>query len=79
MQFIGTDPDFRSHPKFGSIGETGGGIDVDGGGIHLGEKGFLRFFVLRHNGVGMAGTIGIDVGNSGIDIVNHADGEDDET
>ena len=38
VEFVGGDADFRAEAEFAAVGESGAGVPIDGGAVHLGEE-----------------------------------------
>ena len=50
MEFLGAYPDFSAESELRAIGETGAGVVIHGGGIHLVQEPLGRLAILRHDG-----------------------------
>ena len=61
MEFIGTDSDLCPHTELTAIREPGGGIGINGGGVHIIEEVFQRFRIGSDNRIAVSGTVLIDV------------------
>ena len=73
MKLLGGDPHFAAQTEFSSVGESGGGVDVHGGAVHvLGERVGV-FFGLCQNGFAVPRGMGGDVSDGGGGIVHHGD------
>ena len=61
MEFLGGDANLGTESELCSVGEGGGGIVVDTGGIHLEEETVGSMNVLGNDTLAMAGTVGTDM------------------
>src|SRR5439155_9211118 len=73
--FVGADADLRAHPEFGTVGETGRGIPVNGGRIDFGQKLFGVRLVCRDDAVGMRRAVVVDVVDGLLHPRHDADGQ----
>ena len=54
VQFLGRNTDFGTKPENTSVGETGGGVGINGGGVYLVQKPVNDGLILRNNGFRVA-------------------------
>jgi hypothetical protein len=67
--FVGADADFGAHAELATVGEAGGGIPIDGGGIDFGEELAGGDSVAGDDAVGVSGAVVIDVFDGLLDVV----------
>src|SRR5438445_251475 len=70
------DAHLGAHPELTAIDEARGGIDHHGGGVHLAREAPRVGERARHDRLGQARTVAPDVGDRVVEVVDHADGED---
>ena len=68
VELAGADPHFGAEAEAETVAEAGGAVPENAGRIHQGHKGFGGGFRGGQDHIGMAGAIGIDMGNCGIEI-----------
>ena len=68
--FVGADADFGAHTEFATIGESGGGIPVNGGGIDFSEEQVCGVGVAGDDAIGVGGAVVIDMGDGRVDVRN---------
>ena len=76
VQFLGGDAHLAAQPELSPVGETGGGIDVDGGGIHLQGEQIDGRGILRDDALTVMGGVQIDVPDGLLHGVHHPDAQD---
>ena len=77
MKFIRADSDLRAETEFTAIRETGGGIPIDGRGIHLAQKLFRCRFVTRDDAIAVMRTELSDVRDGLVRRINHPESENE--
>ncbi|MFM1944882.1 MAG: hypothetical protein RI897_3864 [Verrucomicrobiota bacterium] len=75
--FVGADPDFCAHTELVTVGEAGGGVPVDGGGVDGGEEFPGGGFVGSDDAIGVVAAVAVDVMDGGVDALDRADIEDE--
>ena len=73
VEFAGADAHFGTETKAEAVAEAGGAVPEDAGGIHQGHKGFSGGFGRGQDHIGMAGAVGIDMVNGGMEIRDNFD------
>src|SRR5262249_48862582 len=71
------DAHFGAHPELSTVDEARGGIDHDGGGVDLAREAPRVGERVRHDGLGQARAVTPDVSDRLLEVVDHADGEDE--
>ncbi len=77
VDLVGGDADFRAEAELVSVGEAGGGVPVNGGGVAVGEEVAGDGFVAGADGVGVVGAVSLDVLEGLVEVCNDADREDE--
>src|SRR5215467_15230516 len=67
VEFLGADAHFGAEAEFAAIGETGRGVPVDGGRIHLAQELARAGFIGSDDGIGVLGGVAVDVRDSVFD------------
>lgn len=75
MDFSGRDSDFGPESEAVSVGESGRAVPEDVGGIDGGEECFGGGFVFGDDGIGVAGTVAVDMAHGLIGGIDDFDGE----
>ena len=72
MQFLGGNPDLSSETKLTTIGDSGRGVNHDGGRIHASDKALGRRLTIGNNRLGVTTRPTANMGQRIINIVNDA-------
>ena len=72
VQFLSADSDFRTHSKLKAVGESGGGVHVDAGGVDFAGEALRVGEVLSDDRFGVCRTVFRDVVDSVIKRIDHA-------
>ena len=73
MELVGAYGDLCSQTKLSAVVESSGCVDEHGGGVHLVQKPHGVGIVLCHDGVGVAGAVGLYVVQSLVQRVHNSD------
>ncbi len=76
MELVGGDADLGAEAEFAAVGEAGGDVVHDAGGIDGVEEFFRLGIVGGDDAVGVVGAVGVDVGDGGFHVRDDFDGED---
>lgn len=76
VELVGGDADFCAETELATIGETGGGVVHDAGGIDGAQKLLSFRLVGSDDAVGVVRAVGVDVLDRGIDVIDDFDRED---
>ena len=74
VDFGGGDAYFGAEAVAEAVGEAGGGVLIDAGGVHQGHEAAGGFFIFRNNTVGVVGAVGIDVADGFVCTAYQFDG-----
>ena len=77
VELLGGDADLCAKSEVPSVGEAGGGVDVDGGGVDLTLEAAGGGHVLGDNGLAVTRGVAGDVGDGLVDGVHHTDRENE--
>src|SRR6516165_8225181 len=75
MQPPGGNADFRTEAELAAVRELRRSIMQHDRGVHFAQEFFCRFAVFGHDRIGVMRTIAFNVGNGGVDAVDHAGGQ----
>src|SRR5439155_25491233 len=70
------DAHLGAHTELPTVHETRGGVDHDGRGIHFAREAPRVAERIRHDGFGQTRAMALDVGDRLVEVVDHADGQD---
>ena len=70
MQLLRRDADLRTETELFTVGEGGRGVDHHRGGVDAGAELAGGAEVAGHDCLGVAGAVGIDVGDCGVDVLD---------
>src|SRR4029077_18380123 len=76
VQPAGGDADLGAEAELAAVGELRRGVVQHDRRIHFAQEFFRRGFVLGDDRIGVMRAIALDMGNRGIDAVDHAGGDD---
>ena len=76
MQPGGGDADLGAEAEFAAIAEAGGGVDHHHGGADRLHEALRGGLVGGGDDFGVVGAVAADVGDAGVEVVDHAHGED---
>lgn len=77
VEFVGGDADFGAESEFAAVGEAGGDVVEDAGGIDAAEELFGGCVIGGDDDVGVMRAVVIDVGNGFFERADDFDGEDE--
>ena len=63
VELLGGDAHLAAQSELAPVGEAGGGVPIDRGGVHLGQEPLCGLLVGGDDGVRVAGGVGGDVGD----------------
>ena len=75
VQFLRADADLGAKPEFEAVGEAGGSVVIDGGGIDFVQEPLRPLAVFRHDTFRMHRSETVDMGDSFVQIADHLDVE----
>ena len=76
MELLGGDAHLAAESELAAVGEAGGGVDIDGGGIDAAGEFFRRRRIGGDDRLAVAGGMAVDMGDGFVNVGDDLDGED---